>query len=91
MHLSGGALYVMALYVIVVSSGGGKYATVVLIVISDKVPIEINCARAFAKSNTCIFIKCVMLLRESPVLFYLNYNLFACCLCALPFDCTVSW
>ena len=89
MHLSGGALYVMALYVIVVSSGGGKYATVVLIVISDKVPIEINCARA--KSNTCIFIKCVMLLRESPVLFYLNYNLFACCLCALPFDCTVSW
>ena len=63
MHLSGGALYVMALYVIVVSSGGGKYATVVLIVISDKVPIEINCARAFAKSNTCIFIKCVMLLR----------------------------
>ena len=64
MHLSGGALYVMALYVIVVSSGGGKYATVVLIVISDKVPIEINCARA--KSNTCVMllrVACFVLLK----------------------------
>ena len=60
--------------------GNTPQSAVVLIVISDKVPIEINCAR-----RTCICkIKYLYIYKMCHVV-----NV-ARCLCALPFDCTVS-